>query len=123
MLSAFMVGCSGGAVRTADVWGLNVSSNDYVIRVWTADSASTWLLPAGAAGFVITGRNLDVEVLDARTCSLAAARGASGNMLVSVDAQGRVDFVAQPDAPQMNVTLQGTESCPVAPAPTGETTS
>jgi hypothetical protein len=72
---------------------------------------------------VSAGRNLDVDVLDARTCSLAATQTASGNMLVTVDAHGRVEFVAQPDAPAMDLTLQPTDSCPVGTRPPGETTS
>ena len=111
---------------TPGVWALNISSNSYLVRIWTPATGGvasrTWALPAGTGGFVAGGRNMEVEVLDRSTCSLVASRGVSGNVLVSVDVHGRVDFYAQPDAPAMNVELIRSTECDATTPPAGVAT-
>ena len=116
--------CSLAGGPNAGVWGLNDSSNDYVVRIWTSDVPSSWAFPAESAGFIASGRNLQVQILDRATCALVVTSEVSANVLISVDQHGRVEFLVQPEAPAMDVELNTSDECaPATPPPSGQTAS
>ena len=109
--SALTASCSlANPLQSAtSVWAINESSNHYVVRV---GGDEMWDLPPHAGGFVADGGTL--EILDADNCVVVATESPTNDVLVNVDAQGRVDFVPQYEQPSLG-DLQPTTSCGVQP--------
>jgi hypothetical protein len=100
-----------GLTPTSSAWAFNDSTNHYVIRTSDAD---TWDLPPHAGGFLFSGGGLTMEVLDADNCIVVASEELKRDVLVSVDRQGRVDFLTQHEPPRMD-DLARTNTCQAPP--------
>ena len=99
------VACSlAGPMQTQSVWVINSSSNHYVVRV---GGAAAWDLPPHARGSIVSGRD-KLEILDADNCVVVATENPTGDVLLNVDAQGRVDFVPQYEQPTLGDLLPTT---------------
>ena len=116
---------AGSSGPLAGVWALNESTNDYVIRVVSPESAlstatygQSWAFVANGAGYTTAGRGMSVEVLNAGTCALVAQSPVTRDLLISVDQRGRVQFIPQADRPSIDTELSRTTACERAPAPT-----
>lgn len=116
--SALVAGCSlaGSWDLPNSVWAINESTNHYVVRATDGDA---WDLPPNSGGFVME-RSDTVDVLDATNCAVVATDRPATDILVTVDRQGRVDFVPQYEQPRLG-ELQPTTTC--AARPTNLTTS
>jgi hypothetical protein len=114
-------GLSGGLFQGPDLWAINESSNDYVVRTVSDGFTAAWSLPAGSSGFIGTGTDLTLEVLDAATCALVAMEPLTRDVLLTIDPQGRADFIPQPDPPAMNDQLTHTTRCDSSSRPTRAT--
>jgi hypothetical protein len=124
------LGCArGGLEPPREVWGLNDSTSDYVIRLVTSGPASggseilgSWELRAGSSGRATSARDGQMlEVLDAGTCALAQEAPLRYDVLIDIDIRGRVTFVPQPQRPAMNEPLPTAQSC-TSPQPSTATT-